>query len=165
MLVCLGIITSPHGIKGAVKIRTFTEYPENICSYGELISCGKNYKIDSISVASTDLVIAQINGVNSRNEAELLRNKELYVERNKLIKLTNENEFYYNDLIGMEVKLENDELYGHVESVCNFGSGEILEILIASTKKSIMLSFIKEIFPHVNIKERYIILNLPDFVD
>ncbi|MDR2045512.1 MAG: ribosome maturation factor RimM [Rickettsiales bacterium] len=164
-LVYLGIITSPHGIKGAVKLKTFTEKPENISLYGELISGDENYKIDLVSVIGDNLVIATISGVNSRNEAELLRNKKLYIERSKLPKLNDENEFYQSDLVDMEVRLESNELYGHVKSIYNFGSGDILEILVISTKKRIMLSFTKEIFPHINIRGRYIVLNMPEFID
>ncbi|BEP32964.1 MAG: ribosome maturation factor RimM [Wolbachia endosymbiont of Drosophila biauraria] len=164
-LICLGIIISPHGIKGAVKVKTFTEKPENISLYGKLISGDENYKIDSVSVIGDNLVIATISGVNSRNEAELLRNKKLYIERSKLPELNDEDEFYQSDLVDMEVRLKSNELYGYVKSVYNFGSGDILEILVISTKKRIMLSFAKEIFPHININGRYIVLNIPEFID
>ncbi|MDR2831763.1 MAG: ribosome maturation factor RimM [Rickettsiales bacterium] len=164
-LICLGIITSPHGIKGAVKVKTFTEKPENISLYSELTNGDESYKINSVSVIGDNLVIATISSVNSRNEAELLRSKKLYIERSKLPKLNDEDEFYQSDLVDMEVRLENNELYGYVKSVYNFGSGDILEILVISTKKRIMLSFVKEIFPHVNIKERYMVLNMPEFID
>ncbi|WP_341808381.1 ribosome maturation factor RimM [Wolbachia endosymbiont (group E) of Neria commutata] len=163
-LVCLGIITSPHGIKGAVKVKTFTEKPENIFSYGELTDGDESYIINSMSVVGDNLILATISGVNSRNEAERLRNKKLCITRTKLPKLNDENEFYQNDLIDMEVRLENGELYGCVKSIYNFGSGDILEILVISTKKNIMLSFTKEIFPYINIKERYITLNMPEFI-
>ncbi|MDM8335439.1 ribosome maturation factor RimM [Wolbachia pipientis] len=162
-LVCLGIITSPHGIKGAVKVKTFTEKSENISLYGRLISGDESYKIDSVSVIGDNLVIAKISGVNSHNEAELLRKKKLYIERCKLPKLSDENEFYQSDLVDMAVRLENNELYGHVKSIYNFGSGDILEISVISTKKNIMLSFTEEIFPHINIKKKYIVLNMPEF--
>jgi len=164
-LICLGIITSPHGIKGAVKIKTFTEKPENLSSYGELINGDESYTIDSISIVSDNLVIATLNGVNSRNEAKLLQNKKLYATQDRLPELDNENEFYHNDLIDMEVKLENNEPYGYVKSVHNFGSGDILEILVTSTKKNVMLSFTKETFPHINVKKRYVVLSIPEFID
>ncbi|MDR2609068.1 MAG: ribosome maturation factor RimM [Rickettsiales bacterium] len=164
-LVCLGIITSPHGIKGAVKVKTFTEKPENISLYGELISGNESYKIDLVSVIGNNLVIAIISGVNSRNEAELLRNRKLYIERNKLPKLNDENEFYQSDLINMEVRLENNELYGYIESIHNFGSGDVLEISVISTKKNIMLSFTREIFSHISVKEGYMVLDMPEFID
>ncbi|MGL9682262.1 MAG: ribosome maturation factor RimM [Wolbachia sp.] len=164
-LVYLGIITCPHGIKGAVKVKTFTEKPENISQYGELISGDESYKINSVSVIGNNLVIATINRVNCRNEAELLRNKKLYIKRDKLPQLNDENELYQSDLINVEVRLENNKLYGYVESIHNFGSGDVLEISVIGTKKNIMLSFTKEIFPHINVKERYIALNMPEFID
>ncbi len=164
-LICLGIVTSPHGVKGAIKIRTFTEKPENVSLYGRLISGNENYKVDSVSVVDDNLVIATISGVNSRNEAEFLRNKKLYIKRNKLPKLNDENEFYQSDLVDMKVKLENNELYGYVKSVYSFGSGDILKISVVSTKKSVMLPFTKEIFPYIIIKKKYIILSMPEFVD
>ncbi|WFW29745.1 MAG: ribosome maturation factor RimM [Wolbachia endosymbiont of Menacanthus eurysternus] len=163
-LVCLGVIASPHGINGAVKIKTFTEKPKNISLYGELISDdNRNYKIDSVFVLSDSLVIATIGGVNSRNGAEHLRNKKLYVERSKLPKL-NKNEFYERDLVNMEVRLGNDKLYGYVKSVYNFGSGDVLEIFVNGEKKNVMFSFTKEIFPRINMKRKYITLNIPEFI-
>lgn len=164
-LICIGIIVSPHGIKGAVKIKTFTEKPENVSLYGELINGDESYEIESISVVSANLIIAKLRYINSRDEAELLRNKKLYVAQDRLPKLDNENEFYQNDLINMEVRLENNTPYGYVKSIYNFGSGDILEILVTSTKKSVMLSFTKETFLHVNMKERYLVLSIPEFMD
>jgi 16S rRNA processing protein RimM len=161
-LVCLGIITSPHGIKGAVKIKTFTEKPENIFLYGDLTNDNKNYRINLASIVSNNSVIATISGVNSRNEAEVLRNKKLYIARNKLPVINDEDKFYQSDLIDLEVRLENNELYGHVKSIYNFGSADILEIKVISTKKNIMLSFTKEVFPYINLKERYIVLSMQE---
>ncbi|MDN5248321.1 MAG: ribosome maturation factor RimM [Wolbachia endosymbiont of Tyrophagus putrescentiae] len=165
MLVCLGIITSPHGIRGAVKIKTFTEKPENISLYGKLTSEKESYEIKSVSVVGNNLVVARIDGVNSRNEAELLRNKKLYATREQLPELSNEDEFYQSDLIGMEVRLQDNQLYGYVEAVHNFGSGDILEISVISTKKNIMLSFTQEAFSDINVREKYITLSMPEFID
>lgn len=164
-LICLGIITSPHGIKGAVKIKTFTEKPENIFSYGNLLCNDQSYEINVISILNNSLLIATINGVQSRNEAELFRNKKLYISRNNLAKLSNENEFYQSDLINLEVRSKNNEQYGYVRSIHNFGSEDILEISVNSTKRNIMLSFTKETFPYINTKEKYIIINIPTFID
>ncbi|QKX02049.1 ribosome maturation factor RimM [Wolbachia endosymbiont of Dirofilaria (Dirofilaria) immitis] len=164
-LICLGVIISPHGVNGAIKIKTFTEKPENISLYGKLTSGDENYEIDLMSIVDESLVIATIDGVNSRNKAELLRNKKLYIEKDKLPELSDKNEFYQSDLVGMKVRLENNKLYGYVKSICNFGSGDILKISVTDTKKSIMLPFTKEIFSHINVKEEYIILNMPEFID
>jgi 16S rRNA processing protein RimM len=164
--ICVGIILSPHRIRGNVKIKTFTEKPENIRLYGELTDDNnEGYTINSISVISNNLIIAAIDGITSRNEAELIRNRKLYVAREKLPTLNNLNEFYQDDIMNMEVRLENDQLYGYVRSIHNFGSDDILEIQMIDTAKSIMLPFTKEIFPHVNMMERYVVLNMPQFID
>ncbi|MDG7056095.1 MAG: ribosome maturation factor RimM [Wolbachia endosymbiont of Meromenopon meropis] len=164
-LVCLGVITSPHGVRGAVRIRTFTEKPENISLYGGLISNNESYEINLVNVIANHLVIATIGGINSFKDAKLLRNKKLYIKRSKLPKLRNESEFYQSDLINMEVRLENNELYGYIVSIYNFGSGDILEISVIKTRKNIMLSFTKDIFPHINLKRGYVVLAMPEFID
>ncbi|QKX01280.1 16S rRNA processing protein RimM [Wolbachia endosymbiont of Dipetalonema caudispina] len=164
-LICLGVVISPHGVKGSIKIKTFTEKPENLFLYDKVISNSENYKIDSMFIIDDNLVVASINGISSRSKAELLRNKKLYIERDKLPRLDDKDEFYQSDLIDMQVRLKEDnELYGYVKSICNFGSGDILKVLVISTKKSIMLPFIKEIFPYIDIKGNYIVLNMPEFI-
>lgn len=164
-MVCLGVILSPHGVKGAVKIKTFTEKPENIATYGELTDGNKCYTIKSISIINNDFVIAYIEGVNSRCDADLLRNKKLYVSRESLPLLTNEDEFYVEDLIGSKVKLMDNTEYGYVKAVYNFGAGDIIEILVKEHNKEIMLPFSKEIFIHVDSKQKIITLDLPRFID
>jgi 16S rRNA processing protein RimM len=94
---------------GAVKVKTFTEKPENISLYGVLTNGDENYRINSVSIVSDNLVIATISGMNSRNVAGFLRNKKLHIERRKLPKLNDEVEFYPSDLVDMEVRMENNE--------------------------------------------------------
>ncbi len=164
--ICVGVILSPHGIKGNVKIKTFTEKPENINLYGDLRDDhNKSYTINSLSIINTNLVIATIDGIASRNAAEFMRNKQLYVARKKLPALNNLDEFYRNDIVNMAVRLENDQLYGYVKSIHNFGSDDILEISVIDKTKNIMFPFSKEVFPYINIVQRYIVLNMPQFID
>ncbi|AHX04927.1 ribosome maturation factor RimM [Ehrlichia japonica] len=162
-LICLGIITSSHGINGHVKIRTFTEKPENFTSYGTLTDGTNTYKIRIISVISQNIIIAKIKGIISRNDADLLRSKKLFIEKNKLPNLTND-EFYHNDLIGLSVILENNNVYGNIKKVHNFGSCDIIEICLSDSKKSTMLPFTKDIFPYISVKEKYIIIKPPEVI-
>ncbi|QGR02948.1 16S rRNA processing protein RimM [Ehrlichia ruminantium] len=161
--ICLGIITSPHGIKGHVKIKTFTENPENFTSYGELTDGITTYNINTIQVTSKNTVIAKIKDITSRTQADLLRNKKLFIEKTKLPDLI-ENEFYYNDLVGLQVLLEDNNIFGSIKKIHNFGSCDIIEILLYKSKKSTMLPFTKNIFTHVNTKERYVVLKLPEII-
>ncbi|GHM59719.1 MAG: ribosome maturation factor RimM [Candidatus Mesenet longicola] len=164
-MVCLGVVLSPHGIKGAVKIKTFTEKPENIAIYGELTDGNKSYTIKSVSIINDNIVIAYIKGIDSRCDADLLRNKKLYISRESLPLLANENESYVEDLIDSKVKLIDDTDYGYVKAVYNFGAGDIIEILIKECNKAIMLPFSKEIFIHIDSKQKIITLDLPEFID
>ncbi len=164
-LICLGIISSSHGIKGAVKIKTFTEKPENIATYGELTDGTRNYKIKSTSVVNKDLIIAQIQGIDSRNDADLLKNKKLYVTRESLPLLENKDEFYLEDLINAKVKLINNVNYGYVKAIYNFGADDVFEISTEEQNNIIMLPFLKEIFVHVDAKQKIITLVLPEFID
>ncbi|CEI85158.1 16S rRNA processing protein RimM [Ehrlichia minasensis] len=163
-LICLGVITSSHGISGNVKIRTFTENPEDFTSYGMLTDGTNTYKISIVSVTSQNTIIAKIKNIVSRNDADLLRNKKLFIEKDKLPNLTNNDEFYHNDLIGLNVILEDNKVYGNVKKIHNFGSCDIIEICLSYSKQSTMLPFTKNIFPHINIKEKYIIVNLPEII-
>ncbi len=164
--VCVGIILSSHGIKGNVKIKTFTEKPENINLYGELTDdCNKNYILNLISVINNNSVIAAVHGIASRNAAEFMRNKKLYVAREKLPTLDNLDEFYQSDIINMAVRLENDQLYGYVKSIYNFGSCDILEISVIGKTKNVMFPFTKEVFPYINMIKGYTVLNIPQFID
>ncbi|ABD45431.1 16S rRNA processing protein RimM [Ehrlichia chaffeensis str. Heartland] len=163
-LICLGVITSSHGISGHVKIKTFTENPEDFTSYGTLTDGINTYEVEIISIISQNIIIAQIKGIVSRTDADLLRNKKFFVEKNKLPNPTNDDEFYYSDLIGLNVVLENNNVYGNIKKIHNFGSCDIIEIRLSNSKKSTMLPFTKDIFPYVNVKEKYIIITLPEVI-
>ena len=162
-LICLGIITSSHGVNGSVKIKTFTENPQNFTSYGPLTDGTSTYEISIISIISPEVIVAKIKGILSRTEADLLKNKNLFIEKNKLPNLTND-EFYHSDLIGLKVILEDNNTYGNVKKVHNFGSCDIIEIKLSNSTKSTMLPFTKNIFPYINTKEKYIIINLPEVI-
>lgn len=127
-MVLLGIITAPHGIKGEVKIHTFTESPENITAYGPLTdkSGTKTFKI-SVVRTSGDHLVARINGISDRNEAEKLRKQELYVFRSQLPE-TASDEYYIEDLVELKVVDASGLIIGSIVYVHNFGGGEIVEV-------------------------------------
>ena len=83
-LIKLGVIASAHGIRGQVKIRTFTSDPKNITAYGPLQDAsGKQFTL-SVTGSTNDALIATINGISDRNDAEALRNTELFIPREAL---------------------------------------------------------------------------------
>lgn len=131
--VCLGKITAAHGIKGQVKIKTFTENPESLTKYGQLVdSHQKSIEIVSFSKKSDDLLIAAVAGINSRNQAELLKGMQLFVHESQLPPLS-EAEIYYESLIGLQLLATGKKL-GEVIGVYNFGGGDFCEIKTAENK-------------------------------
>ncbi len=162
-LLCLGVITGAHGIKGEVKIKTFTESPGAIAIYGALHtrSGGASYRIDRYRVAK-DLVIASLEGVTDRNAAEALKGTELCVRRKSLPELEDSNEFYHADLIGLRVELGDGSVFGSVVALLNFGAGDIIEIAPEGNKETVLFPFTRKTVPEVDIAKGRIIVALPD---
>ncbi len=147
-LVVLGVITAPHGIRGAVKIKSYTEVPDSIGDYDSLTdpASGRSYRIRIIG-QSKGLLMAEIDGATSRNDAEALRRVELAVPRSLLPAHDDADAFFITDLIGLPVTLEDGSNYGTVKDVHNFGAGDILEIATGGTTE--MVLFTKASFPDI----------------
>ncbi len=156
--ICVGVITSVHGVKGYVKIRSFTDNPVDVTSFSKVFDEeGKVYKINLV-FPKKDYLIAAIEGVSSRNQAEDLRNTKLYIKRSELPTPAS-GEFYHADLIGMEAFLNDGSKFGIVKNVVNFGAGDILEIYDITSEKVIYYPFRKQFVPMVDIIQKSITLN------
>ena len=158
--VCLGVITGVHGIRGEVKVKSFTTDEVDVASYGKL-----NNKDGSKSFAlkvvgrSKELLRCKIKGVDDRNAAEALIGTELYVNRNVLPEL-DEEEYYLADLVGLKViEQSSNQEVGTIAGVYNFGAGDILEIRINANNKLEMIPFTKEYVPEIRLQEGYVIVS------
>ena len=125
-VIAVGVITAPHGIRGAVKIKPFTARPEGVVAYGAVYDkAGRAYDI-RIERHAKGQLICRVDGVNDRNAAENLRNTWLYINRDQLPEES--GYFYQNDLLGAKVADQD----GHVVGICtgffDFGGGAMLEI-------------------------------------
>lgn len=131
-LILLAVIGAAHGIRGAVRLKTFTESPTNILAYGPLQDeSGKRYSLKLLRLSPPDGAVVTIEGVGDRNQAEVLRGTRLYIERSQLPDLQ-EEEFYHSDLVGLKVyDLEGQDV-GCVRAIGNFGAGDFLEIIDAN---------------------------------
>lgn len=165
---CLGKIVGVHGIKGEVKVASFTEPDTNIDKYGivEDQTGTKHFEI-KVTGHSKELLRIKIKGIDDRTSAEALKGTEFYVSREVMPKLS-EDSFYLEDLVGMKVILaENKAEVGKVCGVYNFGAGDILEIKISEGGQREMIPFTKAYVPEVNIDEGYIIVEsvLMNYID
>ncbi len=156
--VQLAVIGAAHGIKGEVRVKTYTGDPLDLGSYGLLYDAsGKSYEVLSIRPSKT-VVVVRFAGVDDRNAAEALNGKELYVDHAQLPQDLDEDEFYYTDLIGLAVRDSAGVSYGKVSAVFNFGGGDVLEIK-ESGKKPVMIPFTLTSVPQILMAEGAILID------
>lgn len=140
-LILVGKIGAAHGLKGEVKLSSFTENPLAIAEFGPLETegGGKAMVISSLRPSKAQL-IARFQGVNSRTDAERLKGLNLYVRRERLPELE-AGRYYHADLAGLEVK-SGDKRLGRVARVVNFGAGDLLEVAPEGEGETILVPFL-----------------------
>lgn len=161
-LVCIGKIIKSHGVRGLVKVDSYTEVPSSLIGYDPLFigSDAKELKINLKSV-NNNFLICSLSEVNTRDKSDLLRGKKIYTLRQSFSAL-DENDYYINDLIGLSVKSCEGDIVGKVLGIENFGAGDIVELKFAATDKIEMFSFTKENFPQVDVLNEFIVFNPPE---
>jgi 16S rRNA processing protein RimM len=159
--VLMGVITGAHGIRGEVRVRSFAADPRAIASYGPLEDkAGKRRFTLRVTGGLEDRLIAAVEGVATRDEAERLKGTELHIPRGALPAAEDE-EFYHADLVGLEVRLEDGTRFGRVAAVHEFGAGDSLEIARAEGGE-ILVPFTRRAVPEVNIAGGYLVLDPPE---
>ena len=158
--VCLGVVTGPHGVQGAVRIKSFTGVPEDIARYGPLSdqSGRRRFEVQNLGVAK-GVVIARLSGVEDRSQAEALRGLRLYLPRSALPQ-TNADEYYHADLIGLEAVLGDGTPVGRVRAIHDFGAGDTLE-LARPEAPPVMVPFTRAVVPIVELAAGRLILDPP----
>lgn len=160
-LILLGRIAGAQGLRGEVKINSFTADPEAIAAYGPLTSPdGRRFVIERVRHLKGGSVVAALEGVRDRGAAEALHGAELYVPRDQLPE-ADEDEWYYEDLIGLKAVSPDGDEIGEVVSVQNFGAGDLLEIRLADARQTRFVPFTKTVVPAVHMKEERLVLCLP----
>ena len=162
--VCVARIGAAHGVRGAVKLWTFTEDPLAVQSYGPLMTKdgARQFEIANAREAN-DHLVATFKGIATRNDAEKLNGIELYVPREKLPAIDND-EYYHADLIGLAAVNAADEPLGRVVAIHNFGAGDIIEI--APPKGATMLlPFTNAVVPTVDIAGGRVVIDLPQEIE
>lgn len=146
----LAVIGAAHGIRGELRVKTFTADPEALGDYGPLFtSDGRKFEVVKLRPAGS-VVVVQFKGVTDRNAAEALAGTELFVDRSALPDDGEEDEFYHADLVGLEVRDETGAAVGTVSAVHNFGGGDILEI-VHGGRKGVMVPFTMAAVPVVDV--------------
>jgi len=155
--ICVGVVTAANGVRGHVKIRSFTAKPGDIANFQQIFDEESQAYGIRIIALKKDYVIAGIEGVASRDEAEKLRNRRLYIKRSELPAVSND-EFYHADLVGLDVRTEGGTKLGIVKDVANFGAGDILEVCDATSERVMYYPFNKQFVPLVDVVGRYVVV-------
>jgi 16S rRNA processing protein RimM len=159
--ICLGQIGAPHGVRGEVRLHSFTANPNAIAGYGPLeTEDGRVFEIESLRPAKHALV-AKLSGVADRDAAERLANTKLYVPRERLPEPVEADEFYHADLIGLRAVDPAGRECGTVVAVHNFGAGDLIELRTASSAQTELLPFDAITVPEVNVAQGYLIVEIP----
>ncbi len=153
-LVCVGVITSPHGIQGMVLVKSFTQIPSDIMSYHTLLDEeGKKIPLKFGRENSKEEFLAHIEGVNTRNDTEQYRRIKLYVLRKDLPKA--DDRFYYHvDLLECQAHSIKGLDLGKITSVFNFGAGDLIEV--SDGKESYLVPFNPDAVPVIDLEKKII---------
>ena len=158
--ILLAVIGAPHGIKGEVRVKSFTGDPLAFGDYGKLHDAqGRKYQVINARVSKT-VVVTRFKSIDTREKAEALKGIELFVDRSVLPEVEDEDEFYMSDLVGLEAVSPDGERLGVVKEVHDFGAGDILEIKLENGPLE-MFPFTRAIFPEVDIEGGRLVLVPP----
>jgi 16S rRNA processing protein RimM len=161
--VLLGVVIGAQGLKGEVKVKTFTQSPDKLGAYGPLhTKDGKSFRATFVRETKDGAVVA-LEGVNGRTAAEALKGAELFVPRTALPK-EDADEFYHADLIGLRAEDTEGRAMGTVRALHNFGAGNVIE-LVRDDGDEVFLPFTREVAQQIDIEGGRIVIAAPEEVE
>jgi 16S rRNA processing protein RimM len=162
--ICVARIGAAHGVRGAVRLWTFTEDPFAVKEYGPLSTKdgARQFEVTHVREAK-DHLVATLKGVTTRDDAERLNGLELYIAREKLPE-TDEGEYYHADLIGLAAVNAAGEPLGRVAAIHNFGAGDIIEIAPLQGP-TMLLPFTNAVVPTVDLAGGRVVIELPQEIE
>lgn len=165
--VALGEFGRAHGLRGEVRLKSFTGDPLAIAEYEPLLDDqGRPLRITALRPApgpAHDMLIASIAGVTDRTPAEALNRRQIFTTRAAIASASeSEDEYLLADLIGMSVETTTGEALGRIVAVPDFGAGDLLEIEPLSRGPTALLPFTRAFVPIVDVAARRVVVDAPD---
>ncbi len=161
--VVVGQVGAAHGIRGEVRLKSFTAAPMDVTGYGPLAAAdGRSFEIETARPAAgpaSDVLVVHFKGIDDRNAAEALNGVELSVPRERLPE-AEEDEFYHADLIGLAAETVSGETLGTVIAVQNYGAGDLLEIA-APGAMPVLIPFTRAVVPTVDVAGGRVVVDPP----
>ena len=159
-LVCLARVATAHGVRGQVRLRCYTERPEDVLAYGPLFDATGERRFDlRLTGTARDGVLVRIEGVDDREAALALHGLELFVPRTALPE-PEEDEYYIADLVGLEARWPDGRRFGTVRQCGNFGAGDVLDV-VTEDGRVVSLPFESETVPSVDLAAGRIVVAPP----
>lgn len=157
--VCVGVVTGAHGLRGLLRVRPFTDRPEDVAAYGpvETEDGARRLTLAVANRLGKGLILVHADGVADRTAAEALKGARLFVART-MLPAPEEDEFYHADLIGLAAVAENGEALGRVRAVHDYGAGESLEIALTDGGVA-TVPFTRAAVPQVDLSGRKVVVD------
>jgi 16S rRNA processing protein RimM len=149
--VCVGQIGAAHGVRGQVRLRSFTADPQAVASYGPFeTEDGQVVAIEALRPVK-DHFVATLAGIRDRDAAARLVNVKLFVPRERLPEINEADEFYHADLIGLLAVNPAGDRLGTVVAVHNFGAGDLIEVRLDAKDKTELIAFNESDVPSIDL--------------
>ncbi len=162
--VCLGKIVGAKGLRGEIRVKSFTEYPEDIAAYGPVTTDDGRTLALSVSGTAKGVVVATVEGVEDRTAADALKGLNLFVDRSALPP-PGADALYQADLVGLHVERTDGQILGKVTAFHNFGAGDMMEVE-KQGGAVVLVPFTEAAIAEVDMdKERILVSPLPGLFD
>ena len=160
--VIVGAIGGAFGVHGEVRLKSYCAEPAAIADYAPLFTeDGRSFAQIILTGQAKNGFTARIDGITSKEEADQLRNTSLFADR-AVMPETEDDEYYYTDLIGLDVVDTGGTALGTVKNVMDHGAGDLLEITVPGTSETVLLPFTQAAVPTVDIKSGRIVADPPE---
>ena len=156
-------IGAAHGVRGDVKLWSFTEDPLAVTDYGPLETedGARRFEIEALRPAK-DFLVARLVGVGDRDAAaKRCATLDLFVPRDRLPPIDEDDTFYHADLIGLDAVTPDGTPLGTVHALHNFGAGDIIEIMPVGSGEAVMLPFTETTVPKIDLEAKQIVVVRP----
>lgn len=162
----MGRIGAAHGIKGEVRIQSFTEDPLALAGYGPLATSKPGLTVEILGARlAGNVLVCRLGNVPDRSAAEKLNGVELFVDRDRLPPADDPDDFYHADLIGLEARLTDGTALGKVTAIPNFGAGDLIEVRDPRSGDTYLYPFTRAAVPHIHLKDGFLVIEPPTEAD
>lgn len=160
--VLVAAIAGSFGVKGLVRLKSFTADPEAVADYGSLCTEDGSHQYDVTLVQPINNgFAAKLSGVVTKEQADALRGTQLFALRDRLPSLP-DDEFYHADLIGLATFDAGGNALGRIKAVQNHGAGDLLEVEPGAGKQTVLVPFTRAIVPTVDLTAGRVVIDPPE---